>query len=309
MELLLDGESAEALQDVMLEFRAGKMLLDGKKVVPDTRKGLIRIGRGEEGLIHFQWLDRDRNIVEDDQIIFPDEAVFEKVHQASGRVYILKFNTDDRKFFFWMQEPKDENDKQLCRSLNHLLNQPFEEHEASIAPVQHSADAMERTGPSSAGIAGGSSSNLQASSRVTSSTAAVRLEDLQRILSNIEPADAAEDPDGGLSLGDILRPELILPLMDSLPLTERLASYLPEGDCSPEELMEVLKSPPFRQQVDAFTYVLKTGQIDLTQFGIDPSKYKFTILSFLEALEDSVSEVLEGEGSRIVNNDPMDEGH
>lgn len=61
-----------------------------------------------------------------DQIVFPDEAIFEKVcfvllwnltvkfwfsshilnmqvEQASGRVYILKFNTDDRKFFFWMQ--------------------------------------------------------------------------------------------------------------------------------------------------------------------------------------------------------------
>lgn len=29
----------------MLEFRAGKMFLQGKKVVPDTRKGLIRIAR------------------------------------------------------------------------------------------------------------------------------------------------------------------------------------------------------------------------------------------------------------------------
>ncbi|CAM8887066.1 unnamed protein product [Rhodiola kirilowii] len=112
----------------------------------------------------------------------------------------------------------------------------------------------------------------------------------------------------GLSLGDLLRPELILPLIDSLPLNERLASYLPEGDCSPEEFIEVLQSPPFRQQVDSFTYVLKTGQVDLTQFGIDPSKYKFTILSFLEALEDSVSETQEGEGSRMVNSDPMDEG-
>lgn len=69
-----------------------------------------------------------------DQIVFPDEAFFEKVqlfwsclpivvkkiffficsvdswficfvqvNQSSGRVYILKFHTDDRKFFFWMQ--------------------------------------------------------------------------------------------------------------------------------------------------------------------------------------------------------------
>ncbi|PNX78965.1 proteasomal ubiquitin receptor ADRM1-like protein [Trifolium pratense] len=54
-----------AIQETLLEFRAGKMFLEGKRVVPDARKGLIRITRGEEGLVHFQWLDRTLNVVED----------------------------------------------------------------------------------------------------------------------------------------------------------------------------------------------------------------------------------------------------
>lgn len=29
----------------MLEFRAGKMVFEGKKVAPDTRKGLVRIAK------------------------------------------------------------------------------------------------------------------------------------------------------------------------------------------------------------------------------------------------------------------------
>jgi 26S proteasome regulatory subunit N13 len=41
--------------------------------------------------------------MEDDQIIFPQEATFKKVEQSSGRVYLLSFKHDDRKFFFWMQ--------------------------------------------------------------------------------------------------------------------------------------------------------------------------------------------------------------
>ncbi|KAI9397338.1 hypothetical protein POPTR_003G027722v4 [Populus trichocarpa] len=45
-----------AMQEIMLEFHAGKMVFDGKKFVPDSRKGLIRIGR---------WLDRNLNAVED----------------------------------------------------------------------------------------------------------------------------------------------------------------------------------------------------------------------------------------------------
>jgi len=118
-------ESAEPLQDVMCEFRAGKMSLEGTRVVPDTRKGLVRVGRGEEGLVHFQWLDRGQNIVEDDQIVFPDEAIFEKVTESSGRVYILKFKHDNRKFFFWMQEPNADGDSQICIQVNAYLNRPL----------------------------------------------------------------------------------------------------------------------------------------------------------------------------------------
>ncbi|XP_017983814.1 PREDICTED: 26S proteasome regulatory subunit RPN13 [Theobroma cacao] len=290
-------EAFPAMQETLLEFRAGKMLLEGKRVVPDTRKGLIRITRGEEGLVHFQWLDRTQNAIEDDQIIFPDEAVFEKVNQASGRVYILKFNTDDRKFFFWMQEPKAEDDSQLCSSVNNIINQPLEflgdEEPDASAPLQVSEDMVEDDISSRAGNLTVTNLGAEAISDVTSSSGPVKLEDLQRILSSIGPAEIAGDPDGGLELGDILKPDLIMPLIETLPLEERLASYLPEGQWTPEDLLELLQSPPFRQQVDSFTYVLRTGQIDLSQFGIDPSKYKFTVLSFLEALEDSVSKMSE----------------
>ncbi|RZB94945.1 26S proteasome regulatory subunit RPN13 isoform C [Glycine soja] len=299
-----------AILEVMLEFRAGKMFLEEKRVVPDTRKGLVRIARGEEGLVHFQWLDRTQNVVEDDQIIFPNEAIFEKVNQTSGRVYILKFNSDDRKFFFWMQESNADDDSQLCSSVNDYINRPLEEPDGSL-PLQVSEDMAEDDISSRAANLG-----VEATSDVTSS-GPVKLEDLQRILSNIGPADSIVDPDGGLGLGDILKPDLIMPLMDTLPLEQRLAPYLPEGEWSPEEILELLQSPPFRQQVDSFTYVLRTGQIDLSQFGIDPSKYKFTVLSFLEALEDSVSKSVESEEARqddrdlrsqsCNRHDPMDE--
>ncbi|OMO81833.1 26S proteasome complex ubiquitin receptor, subunit Rpn13 [Corchorus olitorius] len=141
------AEAFPAMQETLLEFRAGKLLLEGKRVLPDSRKGLVRIARGEEGLLHFQWLDRTQNVVEDDQIIFPDEAVFEKVNQASGRVFILKFNNDDRKFFFWMQEPKAEDDSLLCTAVNNLINQPLEflgeEEPDASAPLQVSEDMVE----------------------------------------------------------------------------------------------------------------------------------------------------------------------
>ncbi|XP_028760050.1 26S proteasome regulatory subunit RPN13 [Neltuma alba] len=307
------------LLEIMLEFRAGKMFLEGKKVCPDTRKGLIRIAKGEEGLVHFQWLDRIQNFVEDDQIIFPNEAVFEKVNQASGRVYILRFNSDDRKFFFWMQEPNADGDSQLCNSVNDHLNRPLELGERGgdgAMPLRVSMQAPINDLYNRAANLVGPNLGAEATSNLTSS-GPVKLEDLQRILNNIGPSDGIGDPDGGLGLEDILKPELVMPLIETLPIEQCLAPYLPEGQWSPEAILELLQSPPFRQQVDSFTYVLRTGQIDLSQFGIDPSKYKFTVLSFLEALEDSVSRTLGPEEARpddrnsrsqsCNRNDPMDE--
>ncbi|KAF5176137.1 Proteasomal ubiquitin receptor adrm1 [Thalictrum thalictroides] len=303
-QLLLYQETTmdvPTMEDIMLEFRAGKMFMEGTRVVPDTRKGLVRIARGEEGLVHFQWIDRTQNVVEDDQIIFPEEAVFEKINESSGRVYILKFNTDNRRFFFWMQEPKADQDSQICISVNFHINQPLElgggeaEVSAPLNMSELSEDMAEDDISSRAGNMVDSNYGAEGSSDVTSSSGVVKLEDLQRILSNIGPADAVGDSDEGLGLGDILKADLILPLIETLPLEQRLASYLPEGQWTPEDLLELLQSPPFRQQLEAFTYVLRTGQIDLSQFGIDPSKYKLSVLSFLEALDDSVAKVSESE--------------
>ena len=39
-----------------------------------------------------------------DLIIFPDDVEYKRVPQCTtGRVYILKFKSSSRKFFFWMQ--------------------------------------------------------------------------------------------------------------------------------------------------------------------------------------------------------------
>ncbi|CAA7408303.1 unnamed protein product [Spirodela intermedia] len=275
------------LQEVMMEFRAGKMFLDGTRVIPDTRKGLVRIGRGEEGLVHFQWLDRGHNSVEDDQIILPDEAVFEKVSQSSDRVYILKFSTDNRKFFFWMQEPDSNRDMEICDSVNDFINRPLETEALDPMQVPETSgdNADDETSPSP----GSSLQQNLAADEATSSAGRVQLADLQRILRHIQPAGASEDPDEGLGLGDILKPDLLLPLIENLTLEKRLVSHLPEGSWTSEEFMDVLQSPPFRQQLETFSHVLRTGQVDLTQFGIDPTKYKFSVLSFLEALDDSVA--------------------
>nr|TKR74877.1 hypothetical protein D5086_0000290710 [Populus alba] len=129
------AEDSPAMQEIVLEFRAGKMVFYGKKVVPDSQKGLVRIGR---------------------------------VNQALGRVYILKFNTDDRKSLFG------------CRS--EFLDE--EEPDAST-PFQVFEDMLEDNISSRNGNLIVPDLGAEVMSDVTSSSGPMKLEDLQRILSNI----------------------------------------------------------------------------------------------------------------------------
>ncbi|XP_073992899.1 regulatory particle non-ATPase 13 [Rhodnius prolixus] len=109
----------------LVEFKAGKMTMKGKMVHPDKRKGLVYIYQSEDSLMHFCWKDRNTGSVEDDLIIFPDDVEFKRVPQCTtGRVYILKFKSSSRKFFFWIQEPKTDKDEDNCRKVNEVLNNP-----------------------------------------------------------------------------------------------------------------------------------------------------------------------------------------
>lgn len=279
-----------------MEFRAGKMTLEGTTVKPDMRRGFFRLIRGEEGILRFQWTNRSQNLTEDDFLVFPEEAVFEKVQQSSGRVYILKFKQDDRKYFFWMQEPNSEGDAPLCSLVNFYLNCPQEfdqDGEDQAIDSGGYSDNVQDTELSKV-IVKDHPSNGAASHNVATAQGPVQLSDLQRILSTIRPleteAEAALPRDTGPSLAEILKPELIVPLLENCHLEERLAPFLPEGPWTSETLVELMQSPQFHQQVDAFTQVLRSGQIDLAQFGIDSSKFDFTVSSFLEAIEDQVTE-------------------
>ncbi|XP_026319887.1 proteasomal ubiquitin receptor ADRM1 isoform X2 [Hyposmocoma kahamanoa] len=109
----------------LVEFRAGRMTLKGRMVHPDKRKGLLYVYQGEDSLMHFCWKDRTTGEVEDDLLIFPDDCEFVRVSECTtGRVYVLKFKSFSKKYFFWMQEPKTDKDDDYCRRINEALNNP-----------------------------------------------------------------------------------------------------------------------------------------------------------------------------------------
>merc|ERR1719440_995 len=68
--------------------------------------------------MHFQWQDRDKNETPVDLIVIND-AYLEKIEKCTtGRVYLLRFTSSDKKLFFWMQEPKSDKDAELIKKFN-----------------------------------------------------------------------------------------------------------------------------------------------------------------------------------------------
>jgi 26S proteasome regulatory subunit N13 len=58
-------------------------------------------------------------------IIFPEDATFKRLKQApTGRVYLLEFKATSRKFFFWMQEMKEDKDEEIVTKINQYINNP-----------------------------------------------------------------------------------------------------------------------------------------------------------------------------------------
>lgn len=86
------------------ELKAGKMIYDKEtgKVKPDGRKGKLQI-LSEEGAKVLRWVDIQTNTPEETFYIFPASAIFEKVKQIKGRIYLFKVKSSDERYFFWLQ--------------------------------------------------------------------------------------------------------------------------------------------------------------------------------------------------------------
>ncbi|XP_029658780.1 proteasomal ubiquitin receptor ADRM1 homolog isoform X3 [Formica exsecta] len=122
---LFGNNASRGASKNLVEFKAGKMTVKGKMVYPDTRKGQLYVYQSDDSLMHFCWKDRTTGVVEDDLIIFPDDCEFKHVPQCkTGRVYLLRFKSSSKKFFFWLQDLKTDKDEEHCRKINDVLNNP-----------------------------------------------------------------------------------------------------------------------------------------------------------------------------------------
>lgn len=243
-----------------MEFKCGRMDWDGRMVTADKRKGKIVLFTSEdEQLTHFQWHDRGSNQMVTDLIVIND-AYFERVAKCTtGRVYILRFTSSDKKLFFWMQEPKEDGDKDLIKKFNEAVGAKIPEKSTGGAGA--AAGAGGAAGAAAAAAAGGNlDPQLQAA--------------LAQILESHgggAGAGAARAPP--LPMNAVLTPDLMQSLMEDETAVAELMQHVPEGHRDRDGLRSALGSPQLQQSLRTLTQAVHSDQLPLlfSSLNLDPS--------------------------------------
>ncbi|RKP37311.1 proteasome complex subunit Rpn13 ubiquitin receptor-domain-containing protein [Dimargaris cristalligena] len=315
------GHSSSYINGSPVQFKAGRLFRDGTTnwVKADPRKGLIFMRQADDGLMHFYWKDRRSHQIEEDLIIFPEDAEFIKCQQSEDRVYLLKFKSSSQRLFFWMQGSNLDRDAEACRRVNRLLN-------ATVYPSESDHHAA------------GASEDAAMPGLVDEAA----LTDMARSVDHLLVPDH-ESPSGGsrgaggahsstddVDLPDVLSPETLNTLLADPEVCTALFPYLPESpgaeapasgrgssatptpstphQRSPQEVRQIVRSPPFQHALRSLSYALQTGQLGplIQQLGL-PHDASYSVESFLRAIENQVKQESGTNQSSSQQSDNMDE--
>merc|ERR1719329_1742031 len=196
--------------------------------------------------MHFQWINREKNEIVDDLIVVED-AYLERIDKCTtGRVYLLRFTSSDKKQFFWMQEPSNAMDAELIKTFNDAIGAKIPEKGAKPA--------------------GGAA----AAPGVNPELAAV----LQQFLASQGQGGAGGAPrQAPVPLGSALTTEVCQSLLTDDAAVTELQSLLPEGQQSREDLNEALSSPQLQQAFNSLTQAVHSDQLPIlfSSLGLDPN--------------------------------------
>ncbi|PIL22509.1 hypothetical protein GSI_15198 [Ganoderma sinense ZZ0214-1] len=293
------------MAETRLAFKAGRAFRRGNTnfVDSDPTKGAILLQNGEDGLLHFIWKNRTNNDAEEDLILFPGDATFQKVEQSAwGRTYVLKFSSSNQRHFFWMQDADGSRDEEFVGNVNRLLADP------SIVPIWYSAGYNPNNQASTSSAPAASSSTPAASQRPGDYQPTP--EELARIRSIVTSLGtnagaglaASSAAQHEISLTDVLTPANLRPLFASHPeLVQSLFPHLPPDLPHPptaETLQQVVASPQFRAAVRNLDMALRTGLLGelVRTLGL-PAEAGTGVEPFLRALQDQARREENGEGS------------
>lgn len=121
------------LQGPLVQIKAGRVNFDRvanntkMRLAADPRKGELVLTVGEDGLKKLVWRDRRTGSAEVELTLFPGDVTIKRIKAAkeTDRIWEFKFTQgNDRRMYFWLQEPDAAGDAELLRKLTEGINQP-----------------------------------------------------------------------------------------------------------------------------------------------------------------------------------------
>eukprot|EP01025_Chloroclados_australasicus_P012505 TRINITY_DN15742_c0_g2_i2.p1 TRINITY_DN15742_c0_g2~~TRINITY_DN15742_c0_g2_i2.p1 ORF type:complete len:319 (-),score=27.37 TRINITY_DN15742_c0_g2_i2:474-1358(-) len=277
----------------VFSFRAGLLYYseNDKRLYPDKTSGVVVIEdlQNQSGLVerYLNWYERDTGNSQDQyglKIItrrtlfkFVDgsqsKIAFQKI--GSQRTYELTIRCENQstpiRIYFWMQDPNDKIDEEVEEFFNQVFLNKYSQgeriqQEGLISQLQQN-----------------NNSYRQGSGQLISAG------DLASVLSKL--SKGARGP----PLHKILTIQAMSQMIDqnAQDFGQELKSYLPQEHQSVarSEIKALVSSPVFLQQLETFSIALKSQQLGLDQFGLNPKTS--ATMDVLESIQELVNKEME----------------
>ncbi|KAK1923710.1 proteasome complex subunit Rpn13 ubiquitin receptor-domain-containing protein [Papiliotrema laurentii] len=278
-------------------------------VDPQPEKGLLELSY-EDDLMHIWWKDRQTGAREDDLIIFPGEATFEKVQQdPTGRTHILKFSSSDQKYFFWFQRGSTAGDLRAQVDINQLIQDPtYRQVQApGTLPLpdqpstpQRPAGQDDRSWPPTPGAPRlshrepipGPTPPMTGGAALDDPTDPAVRDQMARLLIQYAERGLVPQQETDAHLTDVLSPNNIREVLSSnSDLPGIIASHLPPGLSLPsnpsvDDLVPILSAPQFTDAIASLENALRSGGLPgsvVQELGL-PAEAGQSVGQFLAAL-------------------------
>ncbi|ORE05060.1 adhesion regulating molecule [Rhizopus microsporus var. microsporus] len=256
----------------LVEFNAGKCIREGTTIKPDTRKGVIYL--------------------EQDFIIFPEEAEFIRVEQCTtGRVYVLKFKSSNQKQFYWMQSKSDEKDSDIVRRVNQVIDDPSSAAEQNGFDNSAQSDFMQI-------LSGGGQDDLPMSqenllqfiqnasglgsslSRQAEILTSSRWNQLKEKLDRISAEEQAQ-----LDIGDVLNTDTVNIILRDDDIRNALFPFVSATDSrrTPEQVQQLVQNQQFQNRLQTIHKAIQQDELNSILEDLHAEK---NLKSFLKAVED-----------------------
>lgn len=235
-----------------------------KQVTPRPGPGKIIVNRdSDEGLTYLSWEPRDGFSPPDDYPLFdlyaliPGDAQWAHVKQCNtGRIFVLKFQSSNKREFFWMQSKTDAADGKpgSLSTQDKAILEVFATLLSEDNMDQDSEEEEEETTPA------------PSDSRAAPATQLPQHNDLTALLRSMTSANPTASGSSQavpvINLSDALPTSLLVSHINSLddnqlkPLMDHLPDEIPKTRA---ELIRVIQSSQFAQGIDSFSNVLMQG--------------------------------------------------